>query len=196
MATVVEGDPKVPFSIAATPRGREGRYSFPWIVPLSIGLLVSVRQWPGSPGFNLRSSHTKNFKNGTYKGKGVGPFPTPRCISYRKGNLRVTLDYGHQLYLLTTLDLYLFIMLSVQQGGSKYLFFFFFFFFFQISLWYYLPTPPLGQDMTQGQFLSGVYQVWIQSFPSPRLVASPSLWYESTWDWIPACRTFGEHSNH
>ena len=32
------------------------------------------------------------------------------------------------------------------------------------------PTPPLGQDMTQGQFLSG-----IQSFPSPRLVASPRL---------------------
>ena len=24
------------------------------------------------------------------------------------------------------------------------------------SIWYYLPTPPLGQDMTQGQFLSGV----------------------------------------
>ena len=22
--------------------------------------------------------------------------------------------------------------------------------------WYYLPTPPLGQDMTQGQFLGGV----------------------------------------
>ena len=39
----------------------------------------------------------------------------------------------------------------------------------------YLPTPPLGQDMTQGQFLSGVWQVWIQSFPSPRLVASPRL---------------------
>ena len=35
----------------------------------------------------------------------------------------------------------------------------------------YLPTPPLGQDMTQGQFLSGVLQVLIQSFPSPRLVA-------------------------
>ena len=29
--------------------------------------------------------------------------------------------------------------------------------------------------MTQGQFLSGVLQVWIQSFPSPRLVASPRL---------------------
>ena len=24
------------------------------------------------------------------------------------------------------------------------------------SFRYYLPTPPLGQDMTQGQFLSGV----------------------------------------
>ena len=40
---------------------------------------------------------------------------------------------------------------------------------------YYLPTPPLGQDMTQGQFLSRVQQVWIQSFPSPRLVALPRL---------------------
>ena len=56
---------------------------------------------------------------------------------------------------------------------------------------YYLPTPPLGQDMTQGQFLSGVQQVWIQSFPSPRLVASPRLknlvyptiypWRENNW---------------
>ena len=34
-------------------------------------------------------------------GKGVAPFPTPWCSSYRKGSLRVTLDYGRQLYLLT-----------------------------------------------------------------------------------------------
>ena len=39
----------------------------------------------------------------------------------------------------------------------------------------YLPTPPLGQDMTQSQFLSGVLQVWIQNILSPRLVASPKL---------------------
>ena len=31
----------------------------------------------------------------------------------------------------------------------------FFSFFFLLS-YSYLPTPPLGQDMTQGQFLSGV----------------------------------------
>ena len=31
-----------------------------------------------------------------------------------------------------------------------------FIFFMYINIYYYLPTPPLGQDMTQGQFLSGV----------------------------------------
>ena len=46
---------------------------------------------------------------------------------------------------------------------------------FQILAISYLPTPPLGRDMTQGQFLSGVKQVSIQSFPSPKLVASPKL---------------------
>ena len=34
LATLVEGDPKVPFSIVTTPRCRGGRYSFPWIAPL------------------------------------------------------------------------------------------------------------------------------------------------------------------
>ena len=34
LATVVEGDQKAPFSIATTPRCREGRYSFLWIAPL------------------------------------------------------------------------------------------------------------------------------------------------------------------
>ena len=32
--------------------------------------------------------------------KGVAPSPTLWCSSYRKGSLRVTLDYGRQLYLL------------------------------------------------------------------------------------------------
>ena len=30
--------------------------------------------------------------------EGVAPSPTPWCSSYRKGGLRVTLDYGRQLY--------------------------------------------------------------------------------------------------
>ena len=31
-------------------------------------------------------------------GKGVAPSPTPWCRSYQKGSLRVTLDYGRQLF--------------------------------------------------------------------------------------------------
>ena len=39
-----------------------------------------------------------------------------------------------------------------------------------------LPTPPLEQDMTRSQFLSGVQQVSIQSFPSRLTKAEePSL---------------------
>ena len=34
LATLVEGDQKVPFSIATTPRCRRGRYSISWIAPL------------------------------------------------------------------------------------------------------------------------------------------------------------------
>ena len=34
--------------------------------------------------------------------KGVVPFPTPWCSSYWKGNLRVALDYSHQLYVYIT----------------------------------------------------------------------------------------------
>ena len=30
-----------------------------------IGLVGSVHQWSGRPGFNPRSNHTKDFKNGT-----------------------------------------------------------------------------------------------------------------------------------
>ena len=31
LTTVVEGNPKAPFSIATTPMCRDARYSFPWI---------------------------------------------------------------------------------------------------------------------------------------------------------------------
>ena len=37
-------------------------------------------------------------------------------------------------------------------------------------LFVYLPNPSARQDMTQGQFLNGVYRFQF-SFPSPRLVA-------------------------
>ena len=74
----------------------------------------SALQWPGRPGFNPRSSHTKDSKkwylmppgvtlsiiryrsrvNWSNLGNGVAPSPTPWCSSYRKGSLLVTLDCG------------------------------------------------------------------------------------------------------
>ena len=80
----------------------------------------------GRPGFNPRSSHTKDTKwyvmpscltlsiiryrsrvKWSNLGKGVAPSSTPWCSSYRKGSLRVTLYYGRQLYLLTYYTIYL-----------------------------------------------------------------------------------------
>ena len=50
----------------------------------------------------LNTQHYKVRIKGKVKQsrEGVAPSPTPWCSSYRKGSLRVTLDYGRQLYLL------------------------------------------------------------------------------------------------
>ena len=44
--------------------------------------------------------------------EGVAPTPTPWCSSYRKGSLRVTLDYGRPLYFY----LYSAIRMKVKPG--------------------------------------------------------------------------------
>ena len=43
MVTVVEGDPKAPFSISTTPRYKGGRYSFLWITPLTLDLYLIIQ---------------------------------------------------------------------------------------------------------------------------------------------------------
>ena len=50
----------------------------------------------------LNTQHYKVWIKGKVKQsrEGVAPSPTPWCSSYRKGGLRVILDYGRQLYLL------------------------------------------------------------------------------------------------
>ena len=47
---------------------------------------------------------------------------------------------------------------NFKSSLSNYIFIFSLYFIFTLS---YLPTPPLGQYMTQGQFFSGFSQVWI-----------------------------------
>ena len=47
LATIVEGDPKAPFSIATTPRCRGGRYSFPGLLHFTFDaylIMLSVKQ--------------------------------------------------------------------------------------------------------------------------------------------------------
>ena len=45
--------------------------------------------------------------------EGVAPSPTPSCSSYRKGSLRVTLDYGRQLYFLLSINIIIIISFRV-----------------------------------------------------------------------------------
>ena len=49
----------------------------------------------------LNTQHYKVWIKGKVEPsrEGVAPSPTSWCSSYRKGSLRVTLDYGRQLYL-------------------------------------------------------------------------------------------------
>ena len=48
--------------------------------------------------------------------EGVAPSPTSWCSSYRKGSLRVTLDYGHQLY-------YIFKHFKMNRSTKRFIFF-------------------------------------------------------------------------
>ena len=68
LATIVEGNPKAPFSIATTPRCRGGRYSFPGLLYFTLDpylIMLSVKQggikyhflslWYDSTGIEPRS---------------------------------------------------------------------------------------------------------------------------------------------
>ena len=98
----------------------------PFYFPMDSGIMFSVCQWPGGPGFYSRSSHTKDFfkkgylmppcltlsiirygsrVNWSNAGEEVASSSTPWCCSYRKGSLQVTLDDGRQLVYLTSYGL-------------------------------------------------------------------------------------------
>ena len=49
--------------------------------------------------------------------EGVAPSPTPWCSSYRKGSLRVTLDYGRQLYF-TYIYIYIYIYIYCRISST------------------------------------------------------------------------------
>ena len=65
----------------------------------------------------LNTQHYKVRIKGKVKQsrEGVAPSPTPWCSSYRKGSLRVTLDYGRQLYLY----IYIYIERERERGRES-----------------------------------------------------------------------------
>ena len=65
---------------------------------------------------NIRYISRVKWSNPT---KGVAPFPTPRCSSYWKGSLRVTLDKGRRLYNFTTSFLFIYLFIYQFVGICK-----------------------------------------------------------------------------
>ena len=91
-----------------------------WVIP-------KTQKWHLMPPCltlsNIREGSRVKWSN---PGKGVAPSPTPQCSSYQKGSLQVTIDYGHQLYLLTIFIILLYqrrlfiVFLSAASTTSNY----------------------------------------------------------------------------
>ena len=78
---MIEGDSKANFSIATPPKCRGGRYSFPWIAPLTLDLyliMLSDKQagtkyhflslwydptWEGTPVYRKIGEHSIHYAN-------------------------------------------------------------------------------------------------------------------------------------
>ena len=54
LVTVVKGDPKILFSIATTPKCREGCHSFPWVAPLYPWSIPYDAEWESLVWLNQR----------------------------------------------------------------------------------------------------------------------------------------------
>ena len=104
------------------------RYAFSFFPSFKSSYTVFVPQWSWRPGFNPRSSHTKDFFKKWYlippcltlriiryvsrvkrsnPEKGVAPSSTPWCSSYWKGNLWLALDYSFQHFTISTMSFFL-----------------------------------------------------------------------------------------
>ena len=87
--------------------------------------------------------------------EGVAPSPTPWCSSYRKGSLRVTLDYGRQLYFYIYLY-YIFILYVYIYIHIIYSYFIFMFF---IIYSYYIFILHIFITIDWLVVLTGLFQV-------------------------------------
>ena len=74
--TIVVGKSEAPFSIATTSRGRRGRYSFPWITPLTLDpLIIMLSDKPGGIKYHSLSLRYDTTWNGTPVSRTIGENP-------------------------------------------------------------------------------------------------------------------------
>ena len=78
----------------------------------------------------------------------------PSIKSHGRVYYRLQVGYHNIFFYLKSIEYFLFYQMS---DGKEHWFSLIYLTVYQPLMYYsYLPTPPLGQDMTQGQFLSGV----------------------------------------
>ena len=83
MATIVEGNPKAPFSIATTPRCRGGRYSFPGLLYFTLDpylIMLSVKQ--GGIKYHFLSLWYDSTWDWTQVSRAIGDIYIFICIDY------------------------------------------------------------------------------------------------------------------
>ena len=76
LATVIEGAPKAPFSIASTPRYWRGLYSIPWIAPLYPWYLIMLNVKQGGIKYHFLSLCYDSTWNWTPVSQTIGEHST------------------------------------------------------------------------------------------------------------------------
>ena len=155
LVTFVEGDPLTPFSIAVAPRRRGGWYSIYWIAHFTLDpylIILSVKQggikyhflsfWYGLTwDWTLVSSTLANTLLKQKESKKTSELKKHQGWCYKTSRQTIVLDtlvdcveWIHRLPFCWQIKL----LQRMSWMRHK-------------TIWSYLLTPPLGQDMTQGQ---------------------------------------------
>ena len=118
-------------------------------------------------------------------GKGVAPFPTPRCSSYWKGSLLVALDYGRQLY-------FFYIPFMVEELGTYRQGYLLLVPFASTSICPFLLgwhlrqlTRFINHSLHQGRILSIYQTIWCSLVSLPELFLFGAV--------LPLCRGYCQH---
>ena len=115
---------------------------------------------------NIRCVSWVNWSN---PGKRVAPSPTPWCSSYRKGNLRVTLDYVANftlLYIYLTKNYYYYYILHTSSSHYR-----------QLVVFHWIDSKSPQVSRTRLSILTDYNNaiVWIVSTHPPKSNSSSSL---------------------